>query len=111
MYNTDAGAGRCFNDMTLTDGVAAIRKMSSQSLRSFSDQTTFDAYKHVPVGYIICEKDNVLPPDFQAERIEFLRKARADGKVTVHRLDAGHCPNVSSVPKCAEVIVEAVQTS
>lgn len=96
--------------MSPTDGVAAIHKMSLQSTRSFGDKTTFDAYKYVPVGFIICEKDNVLPPDFQAERIELLRKARADGKVSVHKLDAGHCPNVSAVAKCAEVIAEAVRT-
>ena len=88
----------------------AVKKMSPQSAGSFTDKSTHDAYRHIPVSWILCEQDAVLTPEWQLGRIEFLKSAREDGKVEVVRYDAGHCPNVSDPEGTARVILRAINT-
>lgn len=79
-----------------------------QSARCFTDKVTYDAFRHIPVSYILCEQDNVLLPWWQERRIEFLKTARADGEVHVVRFNTGHCPNISEPEATAQKVLEAV---
>lgn len=109
IFNAESGTTRVFSDMPQAEALKAVRKMSPQSACSFTDKTKYDAYRHVPISYIICEKDFVLTRDWQLERVEFINSVREGGKVDVLRFDAGHCPNVSDPEGCARVVVQAVR--
>ena len=85
-----------------------MKGFSAQSAQVFSDTVTYDAYRHIPVSYILCERDAVLLPEWQKGRIDFLKKARADGEVKIVRFDTGHCPNVSEPEAAARKVVEAL---
>lgn len=110
MYNTDAGIHRVFSDMPQDKALAAIRSMSASSVISFNEKVTHEAFRDTPVSYIFCEKDAVLTPEWQMDRIEFLKNARHDGKVNVVRFDAGHCPNVSNPMGAARKVIEAMES-
>lgn len=109
IFNADAGTTRVFSDMPQADALKAVRKMGPQSVCSFTEKTTFDAYRHVPVSYIVCEKDMVLPIDWQMAKVELMNSIKKGEKVDVLRFDAGHCPNVSDPEGCARLVVEAVE--
>lgn len=79
-----------------------------QSSRSFTDKVLHDAYRYIPVTYIICTRDEILPPDFQRERIEFHREAKG-GDIDTFELDVGHCPNVTAPEKTADMVRRAVE--
>ena len=99
-----------FSDLPLEEAMQSIHRMSLQSTRSFTEKTVHDAYRHVPVSYILCTGDAVLPPAFQQERIDFLQQ-ESRHKVGVWLLDTGHCPNVSAPEKAAKVISDAAQAT
>lgn len=81
--------------------------MSMQSSRSFTDKALHDSYRHIPVTYILCTRDEILPPDFQKERIAFLKEAKG-GNVDTFELDVGHCPNASAPKATAELVHKAI---
>ena len=56
--------------------------------------------------FIICTEDQVLTPEFQEGRVEFLKKEAKS--IDVVRMKTGHCPNVSKVEETAEVVVQAI---
>lgn len=106
--NTDA-ATQVLSDVQPPEKAAELMKgFNDQSAKVFTDPVTYDAYRHIPVSYILCERDAVLLPDWQMGRIEFLKKARADGKVDVVRFDTGHCPNISKPEATARKVIEAL---
>ncbi len=67
----------------------------------------YDAYRHIPVTYIVCAGDQVLTPEFQLGRVELLREQAKE--LDVVTMDTGHCPNISKVEETAEVIVQAIE--
>lgn len=104
----EKAAPRVFSDVPIEKGKKYAERMSLQSSRGNTDKTVHAAYRYIPVSYIICTKDEVLPPDFQQERVDFLRK-EASGKVDVLYLDVGHCPNVTAPDQTARVICDAIE--
>lgn len=64
--------------------------------------------KGVPSTFIFCTKDEILPPEFQRERIEILKEQSGGDKVQVIELETGHCPNASAPEKVAEAISDVL---
>lgn len=88
--------------------VTHLKRFSPQSARCFTDKMTYDAFRHIPVSYILCELDNTLLPWWQERRIEFLKSARSDGEVHVVRFKTGHCPNITEPEATAQKVLEAL---
>ncbi len=82
----------------LPDGQAehAVNQLVDQSLRSFQQQVTRAAWRTVPSTYVLCERDQALPPALQ-ERMS----ARA---THVERLGTGHCPFLSAPAELAALL-------
>lgn len=95
--------------MSKDEALAALRSMSPASVSSFAEKATNDAYRYTSVAYILCEQDAVLTPEWQMERINFIKSSRDDGKVNIVRFDAGHCPNVSNPMGTARKVLEAIE--
>jgi pimeloyl-ACP methyl ester carboxylesterase len=107
--NIDTGASSVLSDIQPPEKALALMKgFSPQSTKVFTEKVTYDAYRHIPVSYIFCERDNVLLPWWQEGRIEFLKNARADGQVKVVKFDTGHCPNISEPEAAAKKVLEAL---
>ena len=63
---------------------------------------TYPAWRHIPTAYLVCEKDNAIPPKSQDFMIE---RARYKGcKILVERCQAGHSPFLSVPETVVEVI-------
>ncbi|KFY45646.1 hypothetical protein V494_00844 [Pseudogymnoascus sp. VKM F-4513 (FW-928)] len=98
-----------FSDLPAELALEWAKKLTSQSLPSFSGKLTYPAYRHIPTSFIFCEGDQILQPDFQRQTISFLEGERGgEGTVRVVKLDTGHCPNVSVPEETAAAIVKAI---
>lgn len=95
-----------FSDLPPAQAMAWAKKMPEQSAASFAGELTYPGYKYVPVSYLVCEDDKVLPPAFQRSMIEMLE---AQGvKVDVHTCSAGHCPIISMPDTVVDIIRKAI---
>jgi pimeloyl-ACP methyl ester carboxylesterase len=84
-----------------------VVKSPRHSALCFTGRLTYPAYRYVPVAYIVCERDLVIPPAFQREWID--RMEEESGR-SVRRLslDTGHSPNASAPGDLVRLIEEAV---
>ena len=96
-----------FSDLPFEEGCDWVRKMPYHSVPSFAGKLTYPGYKHIPVSYIFCKEDRILPPDFQRSVIQTIEE-ESGKKVDVRTLKTGHCPNASAPEETAKVIVSAV---
>ncbi|EXJ69546.1 uncharacterized protein A1O5_07582 [Cladophialophora psammophila CBS 110553] len=93
-----------FPDLELDKAVAVVKHMTRHSAVSFAGEITHAGYKHVPVSYIVCENDMIIPPEMQRGYIEKIQ--RESGRdVDVHTLNTGHAPNTTAPDQLANVIV------
>lgn len=99
-----------FSDLPFEEAVEWVRKMPYHSAASFTGKLTYPGYKYVPVSYIFCEKDRILPPEFQRSCIETIEE-ESGRKVDVHNLNTAHCPNASAPDELAKVVIRAVTAS
>ncbi|KEF56427.1 uncharacterized protein A1O9_08008 [Exophiala aquamarina CBS 119918] len=110
MYHADpeSSAKLTFSELPLEKSIEEVKKMSRHSAVSFVGELTYPAYKHVPVSWVFCEKDVILPPDFQNKGIENIEK-ESGRKVNVIRMpDSDHCPNVCQPIELATAIRDAI---
>ncbi len=103
----ELSAAKVFSDLPHDEGLKWVGRMSMQSSRSFIDKVLYDSYRDIPVTYIICTRDEILPPAFQKERIAFLREEKG-GNVDTFELDVGHCPNASAPEATADLVHKAI---
>lgn len=92
-----------FSDLSLSEALEWQAKMSEHSTISFAGTLTYAAYKDIPVSYLHCEADKVIPLEFQKGMMEMVEK-ESGRKVDVHVCNSGHCPNVSMPGRVVEVI-------
>ena len=101
-------AGINFSDLPHDQGVAAANKMSMHSVSSFASELSHAGYWDVPVAFIKCTQDNVIPPDNQQGMIDFVSKEGAH-PVKVYELESGHCPNISQPEALGKLFVTAIE--
>ncbi|KIW22402.1 uncharacterized protein PV07_12290 [Cladophialophora immunda] len=110
LVGTDIIAKATFPDLEFDKAVATVRSMSRHSALSFASEVTYPGYKHVPVSFIVCENDMIIPPDLQRGYIEMIRR-ESGSAVDVHTLNTGHCPNTTAPDQLAKVIVQIAAAS
>lgn len=74
-------------------------RLRPQSYRAFTDQLTAAAWHDTDSTYVICEKDNAIPP--------FAQEAMARRATATERLDAGHSPFLSCPQDLAAIVERA----
>lgn len=101
-------AGINFSDLPHEQGIEAAKKLSMHSVSSFANELTHAGYWDVPVAYIKCTYDNVVPPEGQQGMIDFVSKDGAH-PVKVYELECGHCPNASQPEALGKLFVTAIE--
>ena len=77
--------------------------MSEHSRISFEGRLTYPGYKDVPVSYMMCESDMIVPSDMQLRIIETVE--RETGKtVDVHNIPTDHFPYLSAPDTVVTVV-------
>lgn len=79
--------------------------MSEQSTPSFATKLTYGGYKVVPVSYLFCENDVVIPPELQQSIIAMIEE-ESGKKVDVHKVKSDHAPWISHQDPVIKVIQE-----
>lgn len=77
--------------------------MTAQSGVSYGDPLTHAGYKDVPVSYLICEKDSVIPAGNQRRMVDLI-KQEGSRKVDVTSIPEGHAPNITATQAVVEWI-------
>ena len=96
-----------FSDLPYEEAKEWVRRMPYHSAPSFEGKLTYPGYNSIPVSFVFCDEDVILPPDFQSSVIENIERESGE-KVDVHDLNTGHCPNASAPEGLAAVVVKAI---
>jgi len=73
---------------------------------SFANPATelSDYDKAIPSTWILLTKDDIITPDFQRGRIEYLKSQSGADRVQVVEMPTGHFPNGSAPEQLAKVV-------
>ncbi|KAK5049370.1 hypothetical protein LTR84_004299 [Exophiala bonariae] len=96
---------RCMPGIPREEPTALIRKFANFSTYAYQDKLNYAGYKNIPVSYLFCERDQVLPPSLQQEGIDTVEKVSGN-KVHVTRIQGDHCPNWTSEAEVLNWIVD-----
>ncbi|PYI09624.1 alpha/beta-hydrolase [Aspergillus sclerotiicarbonarius CBS 121057] len=100
-------AAACFSDMPPDEGMAWTRRFTRHSAASMADPLTYAGYQDVPVSYLLCGGDRVVPAGVQQAAIDMV--ARESGReVDVTVVATGHAPVVSAPELVVDWIVQVV---
>jgi pimeloyl-ACP methyl ester carboxylesterase len=89
-----------YNDCSPEVAEAAAAALAPQRKDVFIQELRVAAWERVPSSYVICERDNAIPPAAQEQM-----SRHAD---TVSRLDAGHAPFLSRPHDVTAIIQETL---
>ncbi|KAF7174214.1 hypothetical protein CNMCM6106_008331 [Aspergillus hiratsukae] len=86
------------------------QKFTSHSVNCWFGKLTYAGYKDIPVSYLICEEDAILPVDIQQRYVDTL-KEQTGKEVDVHRLKADHFPSISQPKLLVDIIQKLWETA
>lgn len=105
--NQPLSASHSFSDISPEEGLAWVKRFVKHSSVSFTNPLTYPGYKYIPVSYLLCEEDVVIPPSIQRAEIEMI-EGESGNKVDVTSIKAGHVPIVSQPQKVVDWILKVV---
>ncbi|KAJ2971031.1 hypothetical protein NUW58_g9530 [Xylaria curta] len=108
--NPERTAARTFSDLPKEEGLRLQERFALHSAVSFTNPLTHAGYRDVPVSYLHCEEDVVIPSKIQKREIELIEK-ESGRKVDVTNVKAGHCPNASVPEKVIDWIIDTARKS
>jgi len=106
--NIARSASLTFNDISLEEGIKWTEKFHGHSVLCFGDALTYAGYQDIPVSYLVCENDLVIPIKNQRDGIELIEKV-SGRKVDVTSIQTGHVPMVSAPEKVVDWILGMVR--
>ncbi|KAK7967271.1 uncharacterized protein PG986_001548, partial [Apiospora aurea] len=111
IYYTDFSkmAERSFSKFPPEEGLVWAHKLVRHSAASFASPLTYAGYKDVPVSYLLCEDDLLIPPFIQQKGIDMIERETGK-KVDVTRIDSNHVPILSRTELVVDWIVKLVET-
>lgn len=89
-----------FNGLSEEDIATWTKALASQPASGWNGTVTYAGWKDVPNVYLICEKDQAIPPPLQ-EQLAGMAGSK------VERCDSGHMVMLSMPENVADVIVSA----
>ncbi|KAJ6035726.1 hypothetical protein N7540_000005 [Penicillium herquei] len=106
-------------DYVLADGAGSVgwqdlpleaqEKWNSLALHAcrapFSGETTYEPWQDIPCAYIVCERDNALPPTFQE-----LFASKMGGPEVTYRLPSSHSPFLSMSDRLATLLQQIAKS-
>lgn len=97
MHHTDhaQSASLSFSDLPQEEGISWVKSFRAHSAASFACALRYAGYLDVPVSYLLCEEDLVIPHSIQREEIEMIEQ-KTGNKVDVTTVKSGHCPTASN---------------
>ena len=107
MYLEPQGAARdTFNDWPLDKAEALARKMPGHAATSFVGTLTSTSHYDIPITYVLCTMDKIIPPSRQRQMIDDVKQV-SRSTVDVVELESGHCPHVTHPDEAVKVVIEA----
>lgn len=103
MANPTASASLCFSDLPVEEGEAWMKRFARHSAASFTNPLTYAGYKDVPVSYLLCADDKVIPAREQQKGIDMVER-ETGREVDVTVIQTGHFPIPSAPEKVADWI-------
>ncbi|KAE8315396.1 Alpha/beta hydrolase fold-1 [Aspergillus transmontanensis] len=103
MANPTASASLCFSDLPVEEGEAWMKRFARHSAASFTNPLTYAGYKDVPVSYLLCADDKVIPAREQQKGIDMIER-ETGREVDVTVIQTGHFPIPSAPEKVADWI-------
>jgi pimeloyl-ACP methyl ester carboxylesterase len=97
--NRDAAIDAMYSDCSPEDAEWAWSRLQPQSRMAQSEPCPLTAFPEVPASYIVCEKDQMVSPEWAAEA------ARQRLGVEPVEISAGHTPQISRPADLAEVLL------
>lgn len=97
-------ASLCFSDLPKEEQLQWQSRFALHSAVSFTNPLTYAGYKDVPVSYLLCEDDLVIPADWQRKEIEMI-EAETGRKVDITSIKSGHCPTVKHLDEVVDWFV------
>ncbi|KAI8315092.1 FAD-dependent monooxygenase azaH [Colletotrichum sp. SAR11_59] len=91
-----------FNDMSADAAKPWIDEFVHHPAHGWGTKIEYAGWHDVPVDYIICERDQIIPMPMQ-------ETVAAGAEAKVYRLDAGHMAQLSRTKDLANLIVEAIR--
>lgn len=90
-----ATAGRrTFSALPEDQALVYAKKMTTHSVLSFQERLQYPGYNDVEVHYVLCENDEIIPPELQQGMIEMI-KTTSGREPTVHKVKGDHVPDIS----------------
>jgi pimeloyl-ACP methyl ester carboxylesterase len=89
-----------YNDVAPDVAAEAVRQLVPQTVRSWSEGVRTAGWRTIPATYVLCEKDQALPPAMQEK---FALRAGS-----LYRLASGHSPFLSMPGELADVLDRAL---
>ncbi|KAH8653876.1 Alpha/beta hydrolase fold-1 [Xylariales sp. PMI_506] len=93
------GVETFFNDLPYEQALEYTAKLCSEPREGWDRPIVYMGWRSIPSHYIICEKDQMIPPIMQKG---FSRLAGS----TAVRIDAGHFPQLSKCDELVRIILE-----
>ena len=90
-----------FSDLDAASAEDWTRKLRPQPAEGWDQTVTYAGWKDVSSVYLVCENDQVIPPQMQLQMAEL-----AGSKV--EKCGAGHVPFLSMPEKVADVVRSAI---
>ena len=104
----DTAASEIYSGLPLEEAKIHAATLRDHSASSFAGELTYPAYKHLPVFYVLCSEDNIIPPERQRAMIE--QRSKEGIKIDVTELETDHVPLLSMPEKVVEVLVKVAAT-
>lgn len=101
-------AAAVLNDLPFEEAYPLALQLPHHSAVSFNSPISQAAYEKIPVTYIVCEKDLIVPPKMQRKFISTIEELSGKS-VDVRTMECGHCPQWSCPEKLVEVVLEAAR--
>ncbi|KAI1864595.1 uncharacterized protein JN550_008882 [Neoarthrinium moseri] len=93
-----------FTDMPGAEGLHWAQKLGKHSAAAFGSPLTYQGFKDVPVSYLLCKNDLVIPPEYQQAGIDMIEKTTGK-KVDVTAIDSDHVAPLSHQQEVVDWIV------
>ncbi|KAI0123418.1 Alpha/beta hydrolase fold-1 [Xylariales sp. AK1849] len=91
-----------FNDLSPEEASKWITQLQPEPVEGWEAQLTYMGWRDIPSTYILCEKDNIIPPALQ-EQFAALSQSRLE------RIPASHMAQVSQPSAVAEIVLRIAQ--
>ena len=107
-FDIEAGAIYLYDGLSTDEALEVGRIYTTiHATTSFLDPSTNAAVDHVPVTYILTEKDNIVPLTKQQEIVENLKSRSADNVSTI-TVNEGHMLHFLAPVVLAQAIVQGI---